>query len=209
MSTTAGPRMTEARRLGQAGKRALPPRSSRSGRGHDQGRHREGDRAIRSDERAKLALGLLAQKGGLRLVDEAAEGPDAGMLRLDELGDGGEAHLAFVSRHRGIPKGGRGEGAEPLGVCAIARAARSSHLETAYGRLLTEGERVPYLCFSGDDPERLARHLASTDAEHRAFFRAVADRDPEAAERIAGSHVELFRSRLLVTLNRDARPPAA
>ena len=84
---------------------------------------------------------------------------------------------------------------------AIGDAAYSSFLSNAYRRSLVEGLRIGYVCFSehsGVD-ERLTTHLGATMQEHRAIFEAIVGRDAETAERIAGSHVELFRNRVATT----------
>ncbi len=85
---------------------------------------------------------------------------------------------------------------------AIADAARSSFLAASYRRSLVEGLRIGYVSFSEHDglDERLETHLAATMRDHREMFEAIAARDPEAAERLAGRHVELFRNRIAATI---------
>lgn len=85
---------------------------------------------------------------------------------------------------------------------AIAEAAQSAHLLAAYERCLGEGLRLSFLCYSdqtGIDAS-LTCHLERTMAEHRALLGAIRLRDGEAAERIAGDHLDLFRSRMSNTL---------
>lgn len=81
---------------------------------------------------------------------------------------------------------------------AIGEAAQSSFLANAYRRSLTEGLRIGYVCFSehsGVD-ERLTTHLGSTMDDHRKMFAAIAAQDADAAEEVAGAHVDLFRNRV-------------
>lgn len=85
---------------------------------------------------------------------------------------------------------------------AIGDAAHSSFLASAYRRSLVEGLRIGYVCFSehsGVD-ERLGPHLRATMQDHRTMFEAIVRRDPDEAERLAGSHVELFRNRIAATI---------
>ena len=81
---------------------------------------------------------------------------------------------------------------------AIAEAAHSDYLAQAYDRCMGDGLRLAYLCFSehtGVD-ERLEQHLELTMADHAAMVAAIAASDAEGAERAAGGHVDLFRSRI-------------
>jgi DNA-binding GntR family transcriptional regulator len=81
---------------------------------------------------------------------------------------------------------------------AIAEASHSDYLAYAYGRCMADGLRLAYLCFSehtGVD-EGLERHLNLTMADHAAMVTAIAAGDAEGAERAAGGHVDLFRSRM-------------
>lgn len=85
---------------------------------------------------------------------------------------------------------------------AIARAAASDYLESAYDRCLMEGLRIGYVCFSehtGVD-ERLETHLDATMHDHRDMHDAIVAQDADAAEYAAGRHVELFRSRIVTAL---------
>lgn len=85
---------------------------------------------------------------------------------------------------------------------AIARAAASDYLENAYGRCLTEGLRIGYVCFSdhtGVD-ERLETHLGATMHDHREIYDAIAAQDADRAEAVAGRHVDLFRNRIITAL---------
>lgn len=85
---------------------------------------------------------------------------------------------------------------------AIGAAAQSSHLAAAYGRSLLESLRIAYVCFSehSELDERLDAHLAATMQDHRLLFEAITAGDPDAAELVAGSHVDLFRGRIVTTL---------
>ena len=85
---------------------------------------------------------------------------------------------------------------------AIADAARSSFLAASYRRSLVEGLRIGYVSFAEHEgvDERLETHLAATVKEHREMFEAIAARDPDAAEHLAGRHVELFRNRIATTI---------
>ncbi|MCC2687412.1 MAG: transcriptional regulator [Rhizobiaceae bacterium] len=85
---------------------------------------------------------------------------------------------------------------------AIGEAARSSHLAAAYRRSLGESLRIAYVCYSehSDVDQRLEAHLEATMREHRTMFDAIVARDAEAAEAVAGNHVDLYRGRIITTL---------
>lgn len=81
---------------------------------------------------------------------------------------------------------------------AIGKAAHSSHLAHAYSRIMGQGLRFSYLCFSQRHrtDQQLMSHLARTQSEHRQMVSAIRDHDPATAERLAGDHVRLFRKRM-------------
>jgi DNA-binding GntR family transcriptional regulator len=85
---------------------------------------------------------------------------------------------------------------------AIARAAASDYLEQAYGRCLMEGLRIGRVCFSDHTGvnERLETHLAATMQDHRDIQAALVAQDADRAEALAGSHVDLFRNRIVTAL---------
>lgn len=85
---------------------------------------------------------------------------------------------------------------------AIAAAAKSAHLGDSYGRLMAEGLRLSYVCFAKEQrtDARLNAHLGNIESEHREMYRAIRARDADAAERVAGAHVELFKTRMLNVL---------
>lgn len=85
---------------------------------------------------------------------------------------------------------------------AVCEAAHSVHLSAAYARVLAEGLRVAHLCFSEHQNAHrsLPAHLAQTMDDHRTMFEAIRSRDADAAERIAGEHVLLFKNRVADTL---------
>jgi len=94
---------------------------------------------------------------------------------------------------------------------AIAAAAHSSFLEQAYGRVMTEGLRITRVAFSeySEGAPPLVPHLSRTMDDHQALFDAIRRRDADAAERLAGEHNALFRSRIAQTLTTvsDAAAP--
>lgn len=83
---------------------------------------------------------------------------------------------------------------------AIARASDNAHLRQAYERLLIEGSRIAYLCYSDLAAAALQEHLARTIAEHRDHIAAIAAGEAARAERLAGDHAELFRQRVVASL---------
>jgi DNA-binding GntR family transcriptional regulator len=85
---------------------------------------------------------------------------------------------------------------------AIAEAARSSFLSHSYQRSLVEGMRIGYVSFSEHSglDQRLTTHLESTIQDHRDMFIAIRERDADAAEQLAGAHVELFRKRVATAI---------
>jgi DNA-binding GntR family transcriptional regulator len=85
---------------------------------------------------------------------------------------------------------------------AIGAAAHSGRIFAAYHQILSETQRIAHLCFSesarADD--RLETHLEKTMADHRQMYEAIRAGDANAAERVAGAHVELFRRRVVDAL---------
>ncbi len=85
---------------------------------------------------------------------------------------------------------------------AIAEAAQSDILAQSYDRCMSDGLRLAFLCYSDrtglDDP--LRRHLDQTMADHHAMTEAIRNRDAEAAEAVAGAHVDLFSRRMHTAL---------
>ncbi|MFN4098246.1 MAG: GntR family transcriptional regulator [Pararhodobacter sp.] len=85
---------------------------------------------------------------------------------------------------------------------AIARASGSDYLENAYRRCLMEGLRIGCVCFSEHTSvdERLETHLSATMQDHRDIYDTIVAQDGDRAEALAGSHVDLFRNRIVTTL---------
>ncbi len=85
---------------------------------------------------------------------------------------------------------------------AIARAAASDYLENAYSRCLMEGLRIGGVCFSDhtEVDERIETHLSATMRDHRDIQDAIVAQDADRAEALAGSHVDLFRNRIVTAL---------
>lgn len=85
---------------------------------------------------------------------------------------------------------------------AIGEAAQSSYLQYAHRRALVEGMRIGHVSFAEHDGVNatLDTHLASTLDDHRMLYAAIEAQDKDAAERIAGEHVALFRDRIVVTM---------
>jgi DNA-binding GntR family transcriptional regulator len=81
-----------------------------------------------------------------------------------------------------------------------AAFARNQHLLGLAWSIHDQGERLAYLCFGGERPDRgadLAAHYARTCADHAAALEAYDRRDADAAEEIAAGHVHLFRDRVV------------
>ncbi|HEY0213365.1 MAG TPA: GntR family transcriptional regulator [Paenirhodobacter sp.] len=85
---------------------------------------------------------------------------------------------------------------------AIGDAAQSSYLQYSHHRALVEGMRIGHVSFVEHDgvSATLQSHLAATLDDHRALYAAIEAQDKDAAERIAGEHVALFRDRIVVTM---------
>lgn len=81
----------------------------------------------------------------------------------------------------------------------IAAAAQNRYLASQYEVLLDEGRRLMRLYFLHLDRERKPNPLAD---DHHLMVQAIADKNPDEAERLAGRHTRLFRSRLLEFLGR-------
>lgn len=117
--------------------------------------------------------------------------------------------LDTMERHlRSFEKGARSLDSEAVNDAnyefhlAIGKAGHSSYLCDSYRLILAESQRVTYLCFSEyESADRsLPAHLERTMQEHRQMFEAIRVQDADAAERIAGAHVVLFRNRVADTL---------
>ncbi len=81
---------------------------------------------------------------------------------------------------------------------AIAACCGNSHVSKLYNELLDQGLRLARLTLdhvasATHTPEM---HTERLIAEHAAIFDAIEGRDPEAADRLASSHNDLFRRRL-------------
>lgn len=85
---------------------------------------------------------------------------------------------------------------------AIGEAAQSHLLAQSYDRCMGDGLRLAFLCYSDrtglDEPLRL--HLERTMADHHAMVEAIGRQDADAAQAVAGAHVDLFRSRMSTAL---------
>jgi DNA-binding GntR family transcriptional regulator len=80
-----------------------------------------------------------------------------------------------------------------------AEAAGNTHLQAMAESILDHGQRLAYLCFGGAGGERtphLDTHFSRVLADHDAMLAAMEARDSEAGQRIATSHVHLFRDRV-------------
>jgi len=85
---------------------------------------------------------------------------------------------------------------------AMAEAAQSDYLAQAYDRCMGDGLRLAFLCYSDQTglDETLKRHLEQTMADHHAMVDAIRRGDADAAEAVAGAHVDLFRNRMSTAL---------
>lgn len=82
----------------------------------------------------------------------------------------------------------------------IATTCRNAYVGEGYCRLLTQGLRLSRLSFSYDfayDADKsLARHIDFVIGEHRMMEKAIRERDPVGAEKLASAHVRLALARL-------------
>jgi len=95
---------------------------------------------------------------------------------------------------------------------AIARAGRNRYYTEFFAKLLDEGRRLLRLYYSSYD-DHLPRRMVD---EHDEIIAAVADRDPERADRIAGNHasqvvrqIQNFLADGGIARNLDLTAPAA
>lgn len=81
---------------------------------------------------------------------------------------------------------------------AISTAAKNRYFEDFYERTLIGSLRFNRACFSGNiyAIRGTEEHLATTAAQHRDMVTAIADKDVEAADRLATAHHDLARRRL-------------
>lgn len=89
---------------------------------------------------------------------------------------------------------------------AISASAHNRYFSEFYDRVFTETLRFARACFTEQffARENVAAHLAETARQHRAIFKTIADRDVEAADRLAVEHYQLTRSRLNEVLTSGA-----
>jgi len=80
----------------------------------------------------------------------------------------------------------------------IALAADSSFLERTYSDIQLEAMRLSRQCFEvGDNStDQFQAHIAQIVTDHRDLFRAIDDRNPDAADLVASRHSDLFRDRV-------------
>lgn len=80
----------------------------------------------------------------------------------------------------------------------IALAADSSFLERTYSDIQLEAMRLSRQCFEVGDNSRdqFEAHIAQIVADHRDLFRAIEERNPDAADLVASRHSDLFRDRV-------------
>ncbi|CAD7037631.1 GntR family transcriptional regulator [Pseudorhizobium endolithicum] len=87
----------------------------------------------------------------------------------------------------------------------IATAAHNRYFLEFYERAMIASSRLARACFSNTDRQNIADsrsdselvlHVQETVRQHRAIVDAIADRDVEAADRLAVEHQELSFSRL-------------
>lgn len=83
---------------------------------------------------------------------------------------------------------------------AIGWASKNAHLRRAYERLLVEGSRIAYLCFTDASNGRQQARLERTAQEHDDHIAAIAAGDAHRAEALAADHAELFRQRVAESL---------
>ncbi len=85
---------------------------------------------------------------------------------------------------------------------AIAEAAHSTYLFSAYKRAHMDILRIGYVCFAEytSSDEELDAHLAHAQAEHRAMYDAISAGEAVEAEDSAGRYVETLRKRVFNTL---------
>jgi DNA-binding GntR family transcriptional regulator len=74
----------------------------------------------------------------------------------------------------------------------------NSYLGQMYDLLLPQSQRLAYLCFSTEVRTRgsLREHFEQVRADHEAILRHLARRDPDALEKTAVAHMQLFRERV-------------
>lgn len=82
---------------------------------------------------------------------------------------------------------------------AIGDACGNRYISDVYTRLLDQGMRILRIPFAydpqGDDG--VDRHLIKIIKEHKSMAKAIRAGDADLAEHLAGSHTELFQSRLI------------
>jgi len=90
---------------------------------------------------------------------------------------------------------------------AIAEAAHNRYLAGHYVRLLDQGMRLLRIPFAYDPAGNGAEtHIARIVEDHRRISEAIAGRDADRAEALGHAHAELFRSRLMMYLQRNLSP---
>jgi DNA-binding GntR family transcriptional regulator len=88
-----------------------------------------------------------------------------------------------------------------------AEAAHNLHIQAMAKSIHDHGQRLAYLCYGGsgsDTGAELDAHLGKVMRDHDRMLVALEKRDPEAAERIAVDHVQLFRRRVARFIESDS-----
>lgn len=128
-----------------------------------------------------------------------------------------EKHKAFealIRRGNGIQR----QDANMSFHMSIAAAAKNQYFADFYEHVLSAFSRLSRACFSSEDEiqqngdeknEELLAHLAKTVRHHAMLVEAIADRDIEAADRLAIAHQELAVDRLKKRLFIGARSIAS
>lgn len=84
---------------------------------------------------------------------------------------------------------------------AVAEAGRNVYYTQLFRRLLDEGRRILRLYYQSFD-DRLPQQFVD---EHDELLAAIADRDPDAAERVSRQHAEQIVTRVQKLFARDQR----
>lgn len=79
-----------------------------------------------------------------------------------------------------------------------AEVSRNEYLSALARTIHDQGQRLGYLAFGGATSWELLRdHFVKVQEDHQELIDAYEYHDPDAAERVAGRHVVLFRDRIV------------
>lgn len=90
---------------------------------------------------------------------------------------------------------------------AISAGSHNPYFFDFYKRVLTETLRLARVCFSEtvEGTQNIEQHLTETARQHRAIYKAIEDKNPDTADKLAADHCRLERSRITAIIANEAK----